>query len=100
MISHILVTLERILQKHSEAGIILTVDLNQLKHHVLISSLNLNQIAKISTRVRKILTNKMYHKNLFAIGALGTSDHETVFALPCEFEARKPSVVHGTDMLL
>lgn len=47
--------MERILQEHQDAGRILTGKFNQLKHHALIISFNLNQIVKNTNMGNKTL---------------------------------------------
>ena len=95
MICHIQTNMELLLQKHPQAGIIIGGDLNDLKLSFLCSSFKLKQIVSCKTRgentLDKILTNMAsFYAKPFPIGALGSSDHQTVVATPIIPPKRRP----------
>ncbi len=87
MILHIQTSLEQILQKHPNAGIILRGDLNKLKTLIVASGFHLKQIVNVSTRKKNTLEKSLINlkKNYldpFTVGKLENSDHEIVVAVP------------------
>ncbi len=95
MIRHIQSSLERMLQKHPNAAIILAGDLNKLNTASISSGFKLKQIVNCPTRGKntldKILTNMQdYYLDPYTVGKIGTSDHEAVLAVPAVPKAWEP----------
>ncbi len=62
MILHIQTSLEQILQKHPNTGIILACDLNKLKTSIVASGFHLKQIVNVSTRKKNTLDRHNFDK--------------------------------------
>ncbi len=87
MTQHITKCIDTILQKHQSTGIILTGDLNHLKHSSITSAFNLKQIVTQPTRGSKILDKVLTNMSSLyqcpeILPQIGKSDHFPVLCKP------------------
>ena len=92
MRDHLITCVDSAIRKHTECGVIITGDFNQMNDSFLKTHYTYCQIVKVATKgqaiVEKIWTNMnmVYSKPVDTVTELGTSDHNMVLLKPSSLD--------------